>query len=74
LRSITLFKGASYAARETDYDEDFTVSSSMTVSGVTEVVFDKLTGDPQATGSLTLTTIHGETAIVSLNAKGTVEF
>ncbi len=72
--SITVFQGANYASRNTDRDETFEIASSMNVSGVTEFVFTKLTGLPQTIGSLTLTTVAGETAIVTINSKGMIDF
>ncbi|MBI4256963.1 prepilin-type N-terminal cleavage/methylation domain-containing protein [Candidatus Uhrbacteria bacterium] len=50
--SVTLFQGSTYAARNTTFDEVLEFSDSIQVSGVTEVVFEKLTGEPSATGEL----------------------
>lgn len=72
--SITLFKGASYASRESAFDEAFDVPTSITLTGVSEIVFTKFTGLPQATGTITLTSNIGETRNVTLNAKGTVSY
>lgn len=71
--SITLFKGASYASRDTTVDEVFTLSTSITPSGLTEVVFNKFTGLPQSTGTLTLTT-NSDSQTITLNAKGVVSY
>jgi len=72
--SITLFKGASYGDRDSDFDEIFELSSSITPSGFQEVVFAKLTGYPQTTGTLTLTTSTGDVRNISVNAKGTISY
>jgi len=72
--SITLFKGASYGGRDPDFDEIFELSSSITPSGFQEVVFAKLTGYPQTTGILTLTTSTGDVRNISVNAKGTISY
>jgi prepilin-type N-terminal cleavage/methylation domain-containing protein len=71
--SIVMFKGASYAGRDTAYDEIFTIPSSITFSGVSEVVFAKLTGLPQATGTVNLST-ENDTRTVTINEKGMVEY
>lgn len=71
--SIVLFKGASYAARDTTFDETFDVPTSIGVSGTTEYVFSKLTGLPQATGTVNLST-ESDARAVTLNAKGMVNY
>ncbi len=72
--SITLFRGASYATRDAGFDEVFELSSSIAPSGTTEFVFDMLTGFPQTTGTLTLTSNTNETRIIVTNAKGTISY
>jgi len=72
--SIVIFKGASYAARIVSYDEVYEISSTVIPSGLTEVVFNKLTGIPTATGITTLTSTNGETRSVTINAKGMVSY
>ncbi len=72
--SITFFKGASYAARDANFDEIFDLPNSIIFSGLQEVVFAKLTGYPQTTGTLTLTTSAGDVRNISINAKGTIEY
>lgn len=72
--TITLFKGASYASRDTQFDEVFTMPSTIAVSGTQEYVFAKFTGLPGAAGSLTLTSINNETRTITTNAKGMVAY
>lgn len=71
--SIVLFKGASYAARDTTYDETFGVPTSIGFGGVSEIVFAKLTGLPQTTGTINLST-ESDARSVSINEKGTIGF
>ncbi len=71
---ITLFKGASYAGRDINYDETFDTASSILVSGTLSFVFNKLTGYPIVIGSLTLTSANNETRIITINAKGGVAY
>src|SRR3989344_2125704 len=54
--SIMLFKGSSFAARDASFDEISTLSAGTTPSGITDIVFTRLSGLPQTTGSITLTT------------------
>lgn len=52
--SYTLFKGTSYAARDTSFDESFDVSG-LYFSTTTEVVFQRVTGEPNAPVTVELT-------------------
>ena len=72
--SITLFQGSSFANRNTGYDETFDLAISITPSGISEVVFAKLTGDPQTTGTITLTSNTNETRTITINEKGMVSY
>lgn len=71
--SIVIFKGTSYAARDTAFDETFDVPTSITPSGTTEYIFSKFTGFPQVTGTATLTTSN-DTRTVTINEKGMVSY
>lgn len=72
--NIILFKGMSFATRDPNYDEAFEVPTSITPSGVSEVVFSKFSGLPQTTGGATLTTATNETRTITINAKGMVAY
>ncbi|MBI2645181.1 prepilin-type N-terminal cleavage/methylation domain-containing protein [Candidatus Uhrbacteria bacterium] len=72
--SITLFKGASYAARDVSFDELFDLQNSITADGTTEIIFTKFSGHPQTTGTLTLISNTNETRTLTINAKGMVAY
>ena len=86
--SIVIFKGAvvnnvcdaapTYSTRDADYDEIYSIASSVSVnqSGITEVVFYKMTGlpVPQDIGTITLTSTNGESKTITINAKGTITY
>lgn len=72
--SITVFRGVSYAARDTTLDEVFEMPTSLTPSGIAEVMFTKFTGLPQTTGTITLTSNANETRTITINAKGTISY
>ncbi len=44
-----LFQGDSYDQRDSDYDQEFTLPSGMTIEGINEIVYEKGTGDPYMT-------------------------
>jgi len=72
--SVAVFKGVSYAARDSTFDEVFEVPTSITASGISEIVFAKFTGLPQTTGTITLTSNTNETRTITINAKGMVSY
>ncbi len=71
---IVLFQGASYAARNSTYDETYDLPVSVTVSGQDEIVFAKFTGIPGTTGTTTLTSTTGDVREIGVNAQGTVSY
>lgn len=70
---VTLFRGSSFAGRNTAFDETTVIPPSISRSGLTEVLFAKLTGAPNTTGNITLTTTN-DTRTVSINAEGMVNY
>lgn len=50
-QNYTLFKGNSYATRDTQYDEVFELPEIISVGGLNEIVFTKLDGLPKETPS-----------------------
>lgn len=74
VESITLFQGASYVARNTSFDEVFSMPSTIAPSGQQEFVFAKFSGLPQNAGMLTLTLNANETRNITINAKGTITY
>ena len=57
------------------YDETFDLPASIEATGVTQVVFSKVSGLPQATGTLTLTAASiGEARTVTVNESGMVDY
>ncbi len=70
--SITVFQGASYANRNTSFDETTKISNSINTSGLQNVMFSKLTATPSATGSITLNSF-GRNKTVSINSEGMIQ-
>jgi len=70
-----MYKGASFASRDSAYDETFNLLSSSVISDtISGVTFGKLTGAPSAAGSLVLRNTNNETRTITLNAKGMVTY
>jgi len=70
--SIIVFQGTSYATRDTSLDEVTRLARGITPSGMTEIVFDKLSGLPQSTGVVTVTASDGQERFVTINDQGTI--
>lgn len=71
--SLTVFKGNSFVGRDSNYDETFNLSA-VSPSGVSEVVFNKLSGTAQITGGITLTSVDGSAKTLTINNKGMVDY
>ena len=69
-----LFMGDSYATRDTDFDELYSLPDTIEVTGLTEVSFSKIYGLPNQDGTITLRTIYGDerTIVISLDDEGNV--
>jgi prepilin-type N-terminal cleavage/methylation domain-containing protein len=72
--NVVIFKGITYAGRDQNYDEIYPIASSITPSGLSEVIFTKMTGLPQSTGTVTLTSANGDARNITINSKGTVSY
>ncbi len=73
--SATFFKGTAYASRDAAYDEPTDISTTITVGGLSDIIFAKLDATPSTTGNITLTNANtNETRTVTINAKGMVSY
>lgn len=66
-----LFKGNSYAVRDTSFDETYPVFSGVAASGPGEIAFHKMTCDPVGAGSITFEA-GGMTTTIVVQSGGTV--
>lgn len=69
--SITMFQGSTYATRNSDFDEVFSMPSTVTPSGISEIDFNKFSGLPASTGTFTLTT-EQDSRSLTINIKGMI--
>ncbi|MEI8060838.1 MAG: type II secretion system protein [Candidatus Berkelbacteria bacterium] len=72
--NITLYKGTTYVGRDATYDEITTFPTNMTLSAPTEIYFAKMTGVPNSTPSLTMTSVQNDSRTITINAKGVADF
>ncbi|PJA89935.1 MAG: hypothetical protein CO137_01600 [Candidatus Magasanikbacteria bacterium CG_4_9_14_3_um_filter_32_9] len=66
---IILFKGTSYSLSNPNFDEITKMSTRVVTSGTTEIIFNKLTGEPQNIANIELS-IDNETKTITINEKG----
>jgi len=69
---ITLFQGTNFASRSTEYDETVALAGSLDVSGLNEIVFNAVSGEPALAGTVNLGMADGSTMQITINAKGAV--
>jgi prepilin-type N-terminal cleavage/methylation domain-containing protein len=70
--SVTLFQGASYAARNTDYDEVYAIPSTVTFSATPEIVFAKHTGVTSSGATIAVSSTSGGGATLAISTTGIV--
>lgn len=71
--TIIIFKGSTYATRDTAFDENYTIPTVISLSGQLEYDFAKVTGVPAQTGTATFTNGNYQKQ-VSVNAKGVINY
>jgi Tfp pilus assembly protein FimT len=70
---IIVFKGSDFALRDVDYDEVYTVPSTISFSGINDIKFEKQTGIPTTTGNININSSINSSSVISINTKGLVE-
>jgi len=66
---ITLYLGTSFAARTAAFDTTFSVPTSVTISGFSDLDFFRMTGTSSATPTITISG-SGETKTITVNSQG----
>jgi|JI10StandDraft_1071094.scaffolds.fasta_scaffold434814_2 prepilin-type N-terminal cleavage/methylation domain-containing protein len=72
--SILVYKGSNYITRDSLYDENTSIPTSIAPTGLVDVTFSKVTGMPSATGTFMLTSQNNEKRNVTINEKGMVDY
>lgn len=70
---ITVFSGPTFAGRNVAYDQTYPINTTIGISGVTEIVFNKLGGETSNTGTLNLSK-EGNSFSLNINAKGNISY
>lgn len=71
---FTIFQGTDFANRNIVYDAILETEYDIAYSGLTEVVFDQLTGDVvSGAGSITMTDpLNSRSSVISINSEGQI--
>ncbi len=72
--SILVYKGVSYIARDSTFDQNTQIPKSIVPTGLNEINFSKVMGLPNATGTFTLTSQANEKRTITINEKGMVDY
>lgn len=59
-----LYKGSSYITRDTSFDEMYPMPSTIMTTGLSEVSYSKLKGQPSATGAITLVALNQDSRTI----------
>ncbi len=70
---ITVFQGDDHGTRDASFDKIFIVSEDITFSGLTEVWFSQIAGEPQTTGGIILTQ-KDNIQTLTLNEYGVINY
>jgi len=71
---VILYKGYDFNARNIDYDEIFEIAPTITISGITDINFDKLTGKTSDIGNINLLSSGGNSQTISVNSQGEIDY
>lgn len=72
--SVIVFQGTSYGSRNAAYDEKSAIATSIAPSGLSNIIFSKLTGVPQVVGVITLTTQDNQQRFLTINSRGMIAY
>lgn len=72
--TITVFRGSSFAIRDTTFDEISAVAATITSSSSLEIIFNKLTGYPNVTSTIVITNSFGTAQKFDINEKGAIVY
>ena len=70
--TYTIFEGSAYASRIVSEDVVFSIASTVTVSGLQEIVFSEMSGTPSAIGSVIISS-GNKVSQIDVLASGNIE-
>ncbi|MEI7578691.1 MAG: type II secretion system protein [bacterium] len=70
---VTLFKGTTYATRDTTEDQLYSFPRTTTIGGINDITFSRLYGLPSQTGSITFN-VNSLNTQITLNGKSQIQY
>jgi prepilin-type N-terminal cleavage/methylation domain-containing protein len=68
---IILFQGSSYTGRNVAFDEIFSVNQNVSLTGLSDIIFSRMTGTPSASPTIVISG-NNNTKTVIVNSQGVV--
>ncbi len=73
-KKVILYQGTSYATHNAAYDEIYTVSPNVTVSGFSDINFAQVSGKPNTSATITITGTSNTARSIQINDQGIVNY
>jgi len=70
---VIIFQGSNFSSRDTNHDQTTSIKGLTSASGVTQIIFSKMTGLPDVSGTLTLGN-GASTKNIQINEEGLVSY
>jgi prepilin-type N-terminal cleavage/methylation domain-containing protein len=70
---VVVFKGSDYSGRDTSFDEHLNFQGGVSASGLSEIIFEKITGKTVNVGDVFISNTSGEQKL-SINSFGTINY
>lgn len=70
--TITLYMGTTFAGHDATYDETFSVNPAVSVSGMTDISYARITGLPTPTSATITISSGNNNETITLNSQGVV--
>jgi len=72
LNTITVYKGSVFASRDVSFDEKFSINTNVSITGITDINFERLTGVPVPSSSTILITSGANSETITVNSQGVI--
>ena len=71
---ITLFKGNNFMSRDQSQDQITKISPNISISGINELSFAKITGLPSTSGTLVISELYGQDFNINIANNGVINY
>lgn len=71
---ITLFKGNNFMSRDQSQDQITKISPNISISGINELSFAKITGLPSTSGTIVISELYGQDFNINIANNGVINY